>query len=153
MEKVSKQFKAETPLTNYPMPKSKNCTVLTNNISHKNDQIQIPNIENNITEELNKLGISNSLTPTDNTNTNDQVEQLKVTQDNRLRRTVDETMSAHNGVKQKKIMVTTNQLTPDVTSQNVKAKQKKITEENKATAIIKQKELTQDAASQNVKVK
>ena len=153
MEKMSKQFKAETPLTNYPMPKSKNSTVLTNNISHKNDQILIPNIENNITDELNKLGISNSLTPTDNTNTNVEVEQLNVTQDNRLRKTVHETTSAHNGVKQKKITVTTNQSTPDVTSQNVKAKQKKITEENKATAIIKQKELTQDAASQNVEVK
>ena len=62
MEKKTKQFKAETPLTNYPMPKSKNSTVLTNNISHKNDQILITNIENNITDELNKLGISNSLT-------------------------------------------------------------------------------------------
>ena len=133
MEKMSKQFKAETPLTNYPMPKSKKSTVLTNNITHKNDQILIPNIENNITDELNKLGISNSLTPTDNTNTNAEVEKLKVTQDNRLRKTVHETMSAHNGVKQKKITVTTNQSTPDVTSQNVKAKQKKITEENKAT--------------------
>ena len=61
MEKMTKQFKAETPLTNYPMPKSKNSTVLTNNTSHKNDQILIPNIENNITDELNKLGISNSL--------------------------------------------------------------------------------------------
>ena len=60
-------------------------------------------------------------------------------------------MSAHNGVKQKKITVTTNQkeLTPDVAAQNVKVKQKKITEENKSTATIKQKELTPDAASQN----
>ena len=136
MEKMSKQFKADTPLTNYPMPKSKNSTVLTNNISHKNDQILIPNIENNITDELNKLGISKSLTPTDNTNTNAEVEQLKVTQNNRLRKTLHETMSAHNGVKQKKITMTTNQSTPDGTSQNVKAKRKKITEENKATETI-----------------
>ena len=153
MEKMSKQFRANTPLTNYPMPKSKNSTVLTNNISHKNDQILIPNIENNITDQLNKLGISKSLTPTDNTNTNTEVEQLKVTQDNRLRKTLHETMSAHNGVKQKKIMMTTNQSTPDGTSQNVKAKQKKITEENKATETIKQNKLTEDGASRNVKVK
>ena len=152
MEKMSKQFKADTPLTNYPMAKSKNSTVLTNNISHKNDQILIPNIENNITDELNKLGISKSLTSTDNTNTNAEVEQLKVTQDNRLRRTLHQTTSAHNGVKQKKMM-TTNQSTPDGTSENVKAKQKKITEENKATETIKQNKLTEDRASQNVKVK
>ena len=153
MEKMSKQFKADTPLTNYPMPKSKNSTVLTNNISHKNDQILIPNIENNITDELNKLGISKSLTPTDNTNTNAEVEQLKVTQNNRLRKTLHETTSAHNGVKQKKITMTTNQSTPDGTSQNVKAKQKKIMEENKATETIKQNKLTEDGASRNVKVK
>ena len=153
MEKMSKQFKADTPLTNYPMLKSKNSTVLTNNVSHKNDQILIPNIENNITDELNKLGISKSLTPTDNTNTNAEVEHLKVTQDNRLRKTLHETTSAHNGVKQKKIMMTTNQSTPDGTSENVKAKQKKITEENKATETIKQNKLTEDGASRNVKVK
>ena len=153
MEKMSKQFKADTPLTNYPMPKSKNSTVLTNNISHKNDQILIPNIENNITDELNKLGLSKSLTPTDNTNTNAEAEQLKVTQNNRLRKTLHETTSAHNGVKQKKITMTTNQSTPDGTSQNVKAKQKKITEENKATETIKQNKLTEDGASRNVKVK
>ena len=50
---MTKKFKAETPLTNYPMLKFKNSTVLTNNISHKNDQILIPNIENNITEQVN----------------------------------------------------------------------------------------------------
>ena len=153
MVKMSKQFKADTPLTNYPMPKSKNSTVLTNNISHKNDQILIPNIENNITDELNKLGISKSLTPTDNTNTNAEVEQLKVTQNNRLRKTLHETMSAHNGAKQKKITMTTNQSTPDGTSQNVKAKQKKINEEDKATETIKQNKLTEDGSSRNVKIK
>ena len=157
MEKMTKQFKADTPLTNYPMPKSKNSTVLTNNIPHKNDQILIPNIENNITDELNKLGISNSLTPTDNTNTNAEVQQVKVTQDNRLRRTVHEKTSAHNGMKPKKItesMVTINQkeLTPDRESLNVKVQQKKITEQNKPTVTTNEKELTPDGASQKVKV-
>ena len=157
MEKMTKQFKADTPLTNYPMPKSKNSTVLTNNIPHKNDQILIPNIENNITDELNKLGISNSLTPTDNTNTNAEVQQVKVTQDNRLRRTVHEKTSAHNGMKPKKITestVTINQkeLTPDRESLNVKVQQKKITEQNKPTVTTNEKELTPDGASQKVKV-
>ena len=61
-------------------------------------------------------------------------------------------------VKQKKITeetVTRNQKesTPDGVSQNVKVKQKKITEEIKATVTTNQKESTPDAASQNVKVK
>ena len=66
MQTFTKEFKKNTPLThNYELPSHTNESKLTKTLPPKDDQILIPNIENNIEEELNKLGISNSLTPRD----------------------------------------------------------------------------------------
>ena len=66
MQTFTKELKKNTPLThNYEFPSHTNESKLTKTLPPKDDQILIPNIENNIEEELNKLGISNSLTPRD----------------------------------------------------------------------------------------
>ena len=63
MEKITKELKKDTLLThNYSIPKPTNQTVLTNTLSQKTpNNILIPNIETNIQEQLNRLGISNLL--------------------------------------------------------------------------------------------
>ena len=66
MKSFTKQLKKNTPLThNYELPTNNNENKLTKKLPPKDNQILIPNIENNIDEELNKLGISDSLKPTD----------------------------------------------------------------------------------------
>ena len=66
MKSFTKQLKNNTPLThNYELPSNNNENKLTKKLPPKDNQILIPNIENNIDEELNKLGISNVLTPRD----------------------------------------------------------------------------------------
>ena len=74
MEKITKQFKKETVLThNYSMPKPTNGAVLTNTLSTNiPEEIATPNIENNIEDELTKLGISSTLLTTTNSKTNQQ---------------------------------------------------------------------------------
>ena len=66
MEKITKELKKDTLLThNYSIPKPTNQTVLTNTLSQKNpDNIVIPDIETNVQEQLNRLGISNLLLTT-----------------------------------------------------------------------------------------
>ena len=67
MKSFTKQLKKNAPLThNYELPSTNNENKLTKKLPPKDNQILIPNIENNIDEELNKLGISNLLTPRDN---------------------------------------------------------------------------------------
>ena len=74
MEKITKQFKKETVLThNYSMPKPTNTGVLTNTLSTNiPDEIATPNFENNIEDELTKLGIGSTLLTTTNSKTNQQ---------------------------------------------------------------------------------
>ena len=63
MEKITKELKKDTLLThNYSIPKPTNQTVLTNTLSQKTpNNILIPDIETNVQEQLNHLGISNLL--------------------------------------------------------------------------------------------
>ena len=63
MEKITKELKKDTLLThNYSIPKPTNQTVLTNTLSQKTpNNILIRDIETNIQEQLNRLGISNLL--------------------------------------------------------------------------------------------
>ena len=63
MEKITKELKKDTLLThNYSIPKPTNQTVLTNTLSQKTpNNILIPDIETNVQEQLNRLGISNLL--------------------------------------------------------------------------------------------
>ena len=72
MEKLTKQFKKETALThNYSMPKPSNEVVLTNPLSKDiPEEITTPNMENNIDDELAKLGISPTLLTTTDSQTN-----------------------------------------------------------------------------------
>ena len=60
MEKITKDLKEKNPIThNYSMPKPTNDTVLTKTLPQISDQLTvIPNIKNDIQDELNKLGIS-----------------------------------------------------------------------------------------------
>ena len=60
---LTKQFKKETASThNYSMPKPTNEVVLTNTLTKDiPEEITTPNIENNIEDELTKLGISSTL--------------------------------------------------------------------------------------------
>ena len=66
MEKIPKELKKDTPLThNYSIPKPTNLTVLTNTLSQRiPDNIVIPDIETNVQQQLDRLGISNSLLTT-----------------------------------------------------------------------------------------
>ena len=66
MEKITKELKKDTLLThNYPIPMPTNQTVLTNTLSQKTpDNIVLPDIETNVQEQLNHLGISNLLVTT-----------------------------------------------------------------------------------------
>ena len=66
MEKITKELKKDTLLThNYPIPMPTNQTVLTNTLSQKTpDNIVLPDIETNVQEQLNRLGISNLLLTT-----------------------------------------------------------------------------------------
>ena len=66
MEKITKELKKDTLLThNYPIPMSTNQTVLTNTLSQKTpDNIVLPDIETNVQEQLNRLGMSNLLLTT-----------------------------------------------------------------------------------------
>ena len=74
MEKITKQFKKGTVFThNYSMPKPTNGTVLTNTLSIDiPEEITTPNIENNIEDELTKLGISSTLLTATNSKTNQE---------------------------------------------------------------------------------
>ena len=66
MEKITKELKKDTLLThNYPIPMTTNQTVLTNTLSQKTpDNILLPDIETNVQDQLNHLGISNLLLTT-----------------------------------------------------------------------------------------
>ena len=72
MENLTKQLKKGTALThNYSMPKPSNEVVLTNPLFKDiPDEITTPNIENNIDDELLKLGISPTLLTTTDSKTN-----------------------------------------------------------------------------------
>ena len=74
MEKLTKQFKKENVSThNYSMPKPTIRAVLTNTLSKDfPEEITTPNIENNIEDELAKLGISSTLLTTTNSKSNQQ---------------------------------------------------------------------------------
>ena len=63
MEKLTKDLKENNPIThNYSIPKPTNDAVLTKISPKMSDQLTvIPNIENDIQDELNKLGISTNL--------------------------------------------------------------------------------------------
>ena len=76
MEKITKELKKDTLLThNYSIPKPTNQTVLTNTLSQKTpNNILIPDIETNVQEQLNCLGISNLL-PTATTKSNEESSQ------------------------------------------------------------------------------
>ena len=66
IENLTKELKKDTLLThNYSIPKSTNQNVLTNTLTQKiPDNIQIPDIEANVEEQLEHLKISNSLLTT-----------------------------------------------------------------------------------------
>ena len=74
MEILTKQFKKGTKTTyNYSMPKPTNKAVLTDTLSKDfPEEVISPNIENNIDDELTKLGISSTLLTTTDSKTNQQ---------------------------------------------------------------------------------